>query len=130
MKNSIYILLILFVFAACGNNERSKLPSTGNFGKVVKTDSLKTVNDVIAILENKTEASVNVTGTIEKVCKGEGCWLTLENKSGKALFIEVENKAFVLPNEIEGKQATISGMAIKDSVSNKIKVLANAINIQ
>jgi flagellar basal body rod protein FlgG len=130
MKNSILFLCIVLVVLACGNNSRSKLPTSGNYGTKVKTDSVITVNDAINLMQSNTKANVNVTGIVEKVCAGEGCWLTLENKNGKALFVEVENKAFVLPLNIEGKLATITGMVVKDTNTNKIKVLAKAINIQ
>jgi hypothetical protein len=132
MKNSILVLSILLSFVACGNDSRSKLPNTGNFGAEVKTDSLKTVSDVVNVLQTQTEVNVNVTGTIEKVFKGEGCWLTLENKGGETLFIEIEKKSFVLPENIEGKIAIITGKAIKETNNGKteIKVLGTAINIK
>ena len=132
MKKLLLILIVSFVFVACGNNNRAKIPNTGNFGATVLTDSLKTVSDVISILQTQTEATVNVTGTIEKYCKGEGCWLTLENKGGEALFVEVEKKAFVLPRNIEGKLVTVTGKAIKEMKDGKaeMKILATAIKIQ
>jgi len=132
MKIVLLFLSFTFVFGACGNDPRAKLPSTGNFGAAVLTDSLKTVSDVVSLLQTQTEANVNVTGIIEKYCKGEGCWLTLENKGGEALFIEVENKAFMLPRNIEGKVATVTGKAIKEIKDSKpeMKILATAINIQ
>ena len=132
MKKLLLILLVSVVFVACSNDPRAKLPNTGNFGATVLTDSLKTVSDVISILQTQTEASVNVTGIIEKYCKGEGCWLTLENKGGEALFVEVEKKAFVLPRNIEGKLVTVTGKAIKEMKDGKaeMKILATAIKIQ
>jgi hypothetical protein len=132
MKTILFFLSFSFVFVACSNDPRAKLPNIGNFGVTVLTDSLKTVSDVVYILQTQTEANVNVTGTIEKYCKGEGCWLTLENKGGEALFIEVENKAFMLPRNIEGKRVTVTGKAIKVIKDNKteMKVLAKAIQIQ
>ncbi|MFZ4796104.1 MAG: DUF4920 domain-containing protein [Bacteroidia bacterium] len=132
MKKLLLILIVTVVFAACSNDPRAKLPTIGNFGAAVLTDSLKTVSDVISLLQTQTEANVNVTGIIEKYCKGEGCWLTLENKGGEALFIEVENKAFMLPRNIEGKVATVTGKAIKEIKDGKseMKILATAINIQ
>ncbi len=132
MKNSILVLLTLLGLVACGNDSRSKLPTSGNFGAEVKTDSLKTVSDLVNTLQTQTETNVNVTGTIEKVCKGEGCWLTLENKGGEALFIEIDKKAFVLPKNIEGKIAIVTGKAVKETNNGKteIKVLATAINIK
>lgn len=132
MKKLLLILIVSVVFVACSDDPRAKLPTTGNFGAAVLTDSLKTVSDVISILQTQTEANVNVTGIIEKYCKGEGCWLTLENKGGEALFIEVENKAFMLPRNIEGKVATVTGKAIKEMKDGKseMKILATAIQIQ
>jgi hypothetical protein len=120
------------VFVACGNNNRAKIPNTGNFGATVLTDSLKTVSDVISLLQTQNEVSVNVTGIVEKYCKGEGCWLTLENKGGEALFIEVDKKAFVLPLNIEGKLANVTGIAVKETKDGKteMKILASAIQIQ
>jgi len=132
MKKLLLILIVSVVFVACSNDPRDKLANTGNFGATVLTDSLKTVSDVISILQTQTEATVNVTGIIEKYCKGEGCWLTLENKGGEALFVEVEKKAFVLPKNIEGKLATVTGKAIKEikDGKTKMKILAKAIQIQ
>ena len=132
MKKLLLILLVSVVFVACSNDPRAKLPNTGNFGATVLTDSLKTVSDVISILQTQTEASVNVTGIIEKYCKGEGCWLTLENKGGEALFVEIDKKLFVLQRNIDGKVATITGKAIKEMKDGKseMKILATAIQIQ
>jgi len=132
MKKIILILTVSVFFIACGNKNRDKLPNTGNFGATVLTDSLKTVSDVISILQTQTEASVNVTGIIEKYCKGEGCWLTLENKGGEALFVEIDKKAFMLPRNIDGKVATVTGKAVKElkNGKNEIKILATAIQIK
>ena len=132
MKKLLLILIVSIVFVACSNDPRAKLPNTGNFGATVLTDSLKMVSDVISILQTQTEASVNVTGIIEKYCKGEGCWLTLENKGGEALFVEIDKKAFMLPRNIDGKLATVTGKAVKEIKDGKaeMKILATAIQIQ
>ena len=132
MKKLLLILIVSVVFVACSNDPRAKLPNTGNFGATVLTDSIKTVSDVVSILQTQTEATVNVTGIIEKYCKGEGCWLTLENKGGEALFVEVEKKAFALPRNIDGKVTTVTGKAVKELKNGKteIKILATAIQIK
>ena len=132
MKKLLLILIVSIVFVACSNDPRAKLPNTGNFGATVLTDSLKMVSDVISILQTQTEASVNVTGIIEKYCKGEGCWLTLENKGGEAIFVEIDKKAFMLPRNIDGKLATVTGKAVKEIKDGKakMKILATAIQIQ
>lgn len=132
MKKLLLILVVSVVFVACSNDPRAKLPNTGNFGATVLTDSLKTVSDVVSILQTQTEVTVNVTGIIEKYCKGEGCWLTLENKGGEALFVEIDKKAFMLPRNIDGKVAIVTGKAVKEIKDGKaeIKILSTAIQIQ
>lgn len=131
MKKLIYLL----VFAAalsCNNDPRAKLPQTGNFGTAVNEDSVKTVNDVITALQSTDKFEVKVTGIIAEYCKGEGCWLSLENKGGEALFVEVENKAFVLPRNISGKIAVVDGTAVKEKTDGKteIKIVAKGILIK
>jgi TfoX/Sxy family transcriptional regulator of competence genes len=131
MKKLISIL-ILAAIISCNTDPRAKLPTTGNFGTAVTEDSLKTVNDVVIALQTNNTFPVKVTGVIAEYCKGEGCWLTLENKGGEALFVEVENKAFVLPHNISGKIAVVDGIAVKEKVEGKeeTKILAKGILIK
>ena len=90
MKKLIFIALTALLIS-CNNDPRNKLAATGNFGTQVNEKEAITVNDALTKL------------------KGEGCWLTLENQGGEPLFVEVENKAFVLPHHINGKVAVVTG---------------------
>jgi hypothetical protein len=128
----ILFALTLAAIVACNTDPRTKLPQTGNFGVAIKDDSAKTVNDVLTALQTNTNFPVKVTGVIAEYCKGEGCWLTLENKSGEALLVEVENKAFVLPRNISGKIAVAEGMAVKEKTDGKteVKIVAKGILIK
>jgi hypothetical protein len=134
MKNFIFKLIgLVAIISACNTNPRASIPNTGNFGGTVGTDSVKTVAVVTNLALLNANTYVNVSGKIEKYCKGEGCWLTLQNPNGgEALFIEVENKSFVLPLNIENKMATVSGKISIDSAQSegKIKIVASAISIQ
>ena len=74
---------------------------------------------------------IKIKGTITNYCKGEGCWMELKNDNGKDLFIEVENKAFVLPYKIENKTAIVSGQLVKNSEdSTSYSVVASGILIK
>ncbi len=128
MKNLLFILCIATIMS-CNNDPRAKLPQTGNFGTTVSSDGAKTVSDVMAQFQTADSFPVKVTGIIEEYCKGEGCWMTLENKGGEALFIEVENKAFVLPNNISGKIAVVDGKAVKEIVNGKTELKISATGI-
>lgn len=132
MKKLTWILSA-FLFVACNTDPREKLPATGSFGQPVKTDTVLTVNEVLTRLTTEPEFPVSATGLIKEYCKGEGCWLTLENQGGEPLFVEVENKVFVLPHHITGKVATVTGTASKttnDAGKTEAKISATGIEIK
>lgn len=132
MKKLTWILAA-FLLAACNNDPREKMAPTGNFGQPFKEDSVLTVNEVLTRLTTEPEFNVTVTGLIKEYCKGEGCWLTLENQGGEPLFVEVENKLFVLPHHIEGKVATVKGRASKttnDAGKTEPMITASGITIK
>lgn len=112
MKKLVYILFAA-LFISCNNDPRKNLPATGNFGTEVKEDVAITVNDALVKLNSENEFNATVTGLVSEYCKGEGCWLILENQGGEPLFVEVENKAFVLPHNITGKVAVVTGKVTK-----------------
>lgn len=112
MKKFVYILFAALVIS-CNNDPRKNLPATGNFGTEVNEDVAITVNDALVKLNTENEFNATVTGLVSEYCKGEGCWLTLENQGGEPLFVEVENKAFVLPHNIMGKVAVVTGKVTK-----------------
>lgn len=132
MKRIATLLVLALFIAACGGNDRSKMPATGTFGTPIKTDTVKTVSDVLALLETENNIPVVASGAIESYCKGEGCWLALENKGGEPLLVEVAEKAFVLPMNIDGKIATVQGTAVKEETHGKaeLKIIATGITIQ
>ena len=112
MKRLIYVTLIV-ILISCNNDPRNNLAATGNFGTQVNEAEAITVNDALTKLNAEKEFNATVTGLISEYCKGEGCWLTLENQGGEPLFVEVENKAFVLPHHINGKVAVVSGKVLQ-----------------
>lgn len=132
MNKVILSLAILFAIG-CNTDPRKDLPQTGNFGTEVKDENSLTVNDVLTKLNTENNIDVTATGIIKEYCKHEGCWLTLENPGGEPLFVEVENKLFVLPHHIEGKVAVIKGKASKttnNSGKTEAKISATGITIK
>jgi len=131
MKKSFILLIsLLSIITSCSNDPRSKLSQTGNFGETVENTANS--KDAIAAYDTIEQTGTNETGifsgTIANYCKGEGCWMTLENGSKQAILVDIEDKAFVLPRKIEGKKAYIKGTMVKDSTD--IKILAKGILIQ
>ena len=132
MQKVIYSVVIALVLFSCNNDPRLKLPQTGAYGVNFSVDSTVTVKQVAEALILGNEIPVTVTGTISQYCKGEGCWLTLKNDDGEDLFVDVKDKAFVLPHNIENKTAIAHGIAKRDTVEGKIQlsVVADGIVIQ
>jgi len=120
MKNLLLIIAIISIIS-CNNDPRAKLPQTGNFGTAVKEESVKTVEEFCKTIDSSNNAHVIVTGVIDEVCKGEGCWLSLHNQNGEALFVEIENKAFILPRNIIGKTAVVDGIGSKETIKDEKK---------
>lgn len=130
-----YIFLSLFglLLFACSNDPRKDMPPTGDFGASFSADSVMTVSEALFRLSTQNEFEAVVTGTIQEYCKGEGCWLTLQNPSGEPLFVEVENKLFVLPHHIEGKTAVVKGrvsQTTNDAGKTEPLITASGISIR
>jgi hypothetical protein len=130
VKKLLTIISCLFFAFACSNDPRSKLPQTGNFGEKIETTNDS--KDAITAYNTIELSGINDTGifsgTITNYCKGEGCWLSLENDSKQPILVDIENKMFVLPRKIEGKKVYIKGTIVEDG--NEIKIVAKGILIQ
>ncbi|MFN5544315.1 MAG: DUF4920 domain-containing protein [Bacteroidota bacterium] len=118
MKNLFLTAIVLFTLISCNNNPRKSLPQTGAFGKTLADTAAMTTEQLMDVMTLTTEMKGNVKGIIDEYCKGEGCWLTLKNSKGDPLMVEIEDKAFVLPYDINGKVAIISGTAITDTTED------------
>jgi len=129
MKTTNILFVTILVFAACNNNPRMKIPQTGNFGNAFTESNPLNVEQLATSLDSNNTFQTQVLGTVSSYCKGEGCWLVLKNNDGEDLFVNVKDKAFVLPYNIEGKTAIVTGIAIKDSSAGKIELSIEAEGI-
>ncbi len=87
------------------------------YGEKVDVKKAITVSQLLKVLAGKGEAAVVVKGIITEVCQAEGCWLKLKNDKGEPLFVKIKDHAFLLPKDIAGKKATVSGVAVVTEVS-------------
>ena len=130
MKKLLTIISFSFFAFACSNDPRSKLSQIGNFGETI--ENTNDSKDAITVYNNIEQTGTKETGifsgTIANYCKGEGCWLSLENGNKQPILVDIEDKAFVLPRKIEGKKAYVKGTMVKDNT--EIKILAKGILIQ
>ncbi len=130
MKTYILFIATAFLFVACQNDPRAKLPQTGLFGQSINENT-----EVIAPEDanSKINEQVIVSGVVDEYCKGDGCWLTLKNSNGESLFVEVSDKSFVLPHNINGKNVLAEGVLQSDSSEQShgsVKLMATGIVIK
>ena len=59
-------------------------------------------------LTTKPETAIQVTGTIDKVCKKKGCWMVLKDGESQARVL-MKNYGFTVPLDCDGKQAAVEG---------------------
>jgi hypothetical protein len=135
MKNTLFILLVVTAMIACNTDPRNKLKPTGTYGVAFDTTNPLSVGDVDAIINSDYKIALKAKGTVAEYCKGEGCWLTLKNEvgGGSPILVEVKDKAFVLPHNIEGKTVIVNGLAATDTLEDgtfSIKIVADGITFQ
>jgi hypothetical protein len=133
MKNSFLILFLCTgILFSCSENKRKQLPEKGFFGQTFSKDSSITVIDLPAIISVKDSAEVQVSGTIGKYCKGEGCWISIENPNGKPVLVETLNKSFIVPYDIDNKKVQVKGKLVRVEPDSKysFKIIANGVLIE
>ncbi|MFY8019785.1 MAG: DUF4920 domain-containing protein [Bacteroidia bacterium] len=128
MKRIEFILMLLLTsfILACNSNTRKNIPKTGSFGDVLDlNDTFYQVSDTLHHNKNLFK------GEILNYCKGEGCWLTLKNENGKPVLVEIKNKSFTLPLEINGLSAFVKGELINAPAEKyDYKIIATGITIK
>jgi hypothetical protein len=129
MRISLSIAVTLLSIIGCNNDPRMKLPQTGAYGKTFTESNIKTVGEVVNNIDSVNNTNIQLRGTISQYCTGEGCWLTLKNTDGDDIFVNVKDKAFVLPYNIEGKTAIVNGIANKDTTPQNTKLSIEAVGI-
>jgi hypothetical protein len=69
--------------------------------------------------EKQSLENFKMTGTIAEVCQKEGCWMLLRTQPNidDDVLIKVKDHAFVLPKNIAGKRASVTGNVVKKTQS-------------
>ncbi len=129
-KSLIYITILCFglvtFFVSCNGNSRSSIPKTGSFGEQVDLNST-----FLNPGDTQNLGQTLFTGEIVNYCKGEGCWLSLKNENGKPILVEIKDKQFVLPLDINGSNAFIKGeLQYLQAEKYDFKIIASGITIK
>ena len=90
---SIYTMLIVFLFIACGQQQQTEASSQeeqqrayASYGEEITAEGRITVSQLITDATAE-ETNVKVEGVIEEVCQKKGCWMTLRNEEGVSIRV-------------------------------------------
>lgn len=127
-----FIFCLLLSSLACTQNKRNQLPQNGYFGEKFSTDSCIAASNINEQMLNSDSVEIVVCGQIGNYCKGEGCWLSIENTNGKPILIETKNKSFIVPFDIDHKSVHAKGVlqTMEPNAKYGFKLVATGVKIQ
>jgi hypothetical protein len=101
---SILVFIALTVFiTSCNTGDK------GWYGEEFEISNPVSADELSDILGDNEAAPVQVQGMISGVCRSEGCWISMKTSDDKLIYINTKDKAFSLPQSVQGKMATVKG---------------------
>lgn len=118
MKNTLYLLLMVFVFYNCNNQKTNdSIEKVARFGDSISEIGAIAANEVEIQLKNKDSVALKLNGKITDVCQKKGCWMMMDIGNGKTMRVTFKDYAFFVPKDASGKTAVIEGYAYTDTIS-------------
>jgi hypothetical protein len=105
--NKIFALTLVIAFTACQSKSK-----TNTFGEKFENKGSIDFKSAIASFNEGKDSTYIITGTIENICQGEGCWLSFKNDSNE--FVVNTHEKFQMPKDSKGKKAAAKGRFTKD----------------
>lgn len=130
MKN-LWILLafaVIFLFS-CKNIDNNKdVDSAQNqqdlayssYGEKISSQNSLTPAEMEEKFSNLKEGDtieVSFKTTVNSVCKGKGCWMTLDLPQEEDVMVKFKDYGFFVPMDIEEKEVVVNGKAFVAEVS-------------
>ena len=88
------------------------------YGKKFKSDNAFAAMELNRRMGDKDKLeNVVIKGEISQVCQAEGCWMKMKNEAGEDIFVKFKDHAFLIPKDLAGHKAYVSGTASRKTVS-------------
>ena len=85
--------------------------------EVVPSEAI-TVEEMIAKINSEGAFEGHVSAVLDGVCKKQGCWVTMVNKSGESVRVRFKGHEFGVPTDTpEGTSAILRGVGTMDTTS-------------
>jgi len=111
MKKLVLLIPVLvLVFSVIAQPPKGLASKGMTFGVRTTVDSAVSVNNLSALLQEKSSVDVKVKGKVVEVCKAEGCWIKMETANGP-MMIKMKDHSFLVPLDLNGKNIVVQGTA-------------------
>lgn len=126
MKKILVVTISSLVLAACGGNANQTAPAADSlqtapvenaeatasfYGEKITADSAVAISELAALMGDKTEMPIKITGEITDVCQKKGCWMEINNPAGEPVRVTFKDYGFFMPKDAAGKIAIMDGIA-------------------
>jgi hypothetical protein len=127
MKKLFAVAVIATSLYACGGGSKSTAPAADSlqvnpsadsnsataqmFGEPITADSAIAIGELAALMGDKKELNIKLTGEITSVCQKKGCWMEIKNPNGEAMRVTFKDYGFFMPKDASGRTAIIQGVA-------------------
>jgi len=126
MKKMFLVASCATLLFACGGNANQQAPvadslqtapnanaeTTASFyGEKITEDSAVAIGELTALMGDKTEMPIKITGEISDVCQKKGCWMEIKNPNGEAVRVTFKDYGFFMPKDAAGRTAIMDGIA-------------------
>ncbi|MCE2741011.1 MAG: DUF4920 domain-containing protein [Sphingobacteriales bacterium] len=126
MKKMFLVASCATLLFACGGNANQQAPAADSlqtaptenaavtasfYGEKITEDSAVAVSELAALMGDKAEMPIKITGEITDVCQKKGCWMEIKNAAGAPLRVTFKDYGFFMPKDAAGKTAIMAGIA-------------------
>jgi hypothetical protein len=121
MKRILFAALFMIALGAQAQDKEKTQAAKGVvYGVVNDETNPVTTDDLKAkLVDDKFQGQVK--GKVVEVCKAEGCWIRLERADGTNMMVRVKNHAFLMPENIVGKNVLIEGNAVVKTETEEMR---------
>lgn len=100
--NKLFVIIIAVAAVAC-----QQKPATGTFGEKFENTGASDFKSALSEYGMGKDTTYIISGVIENVCQGEGCWISFKNDSSE--FLVNTHEKFSMPKNSKGKKAIAKG---------------------
>lgn len=116
LNRLLAFLVCLISVVACSSekNSEQKDAKAQFYGAQITMTNSTPIGQLEQLMEGQDSISVKLEGYIEKTCANKGCWMTVQDETGKPVRVTFKDYGFFVPKSgVEGKKVIFEGLAIK-----------------